>query len=1040
MITLSDSRQQPLDRNTRELTGTLDRIIWATPESDVVIAALRCGAVVVGPVDEQSVEHGVTYRFMGKWTDHPKHGPQFAFSTYVPDAPATRPGVVKYLMDEAECIGRARAEQLWDRFGADAVRIAREFPEQIVDAGILAADQAELAAKSLRAAAAMEKTKIDLFGLFLGRGFSGRLVRDVIEKWGARAPEVIRRNPFILLTESMPSCGYRRCDKLYLDLGGKRNSLKRQMLAGWNSLREDSLGHTWYRVAWAADEITKQCGLDTDPYRAIQLGIRGGWLSLYREDEKRKWVAEWEKANAERRLADSIRRLCKRCEPGWPREEFADLTPHQQQLAEAALFRPVGILAGTPGCLAGETIIRINRGGKGFSIPISRLVERLSGNLIIAGRAWDLSMPTMVARAENGFARLCRLKSAWKSGIKETFELRTTSGRTIRATADHPFLTNENTFSRLGDLRAGDLVQVELGHSSNGRKKKLYRDRNTMFHPHQRPVNCGRFRCPEHRLAVEAEMNGLGLEEFLYILRNDPVRSASLQFLEPYTVIHHQDRNHINNDPGNLAVLATQSLHASEHAPETAGNVMSRIGCDRVESIICYGEEMTYDIEVEDDPHCFLANGFAVHNTGKTFTAAAIIKAIVQRHAHGAVAVCAPTGKAAVRITAAMQRYGLTGLDATTIHRLLEIGRNGHDGKGWGFKRNRDNPLEKLFVIVDESSMLDTNLAADLLDAIPDHGHILLIGDPYQLPPVGHGAPLRDMIAAGVPCGELSEIHRNAGQIVRACKAIKDGKKFEATNNHEMIDLAAHPSSNLLVIEAAEADAVDVLRGTLRDLARRHGFDPVWDVQVLVAVNKKSAVSRTVLNDLLQGELNAGGEQIDGNPFRVGDKIICLKNCWVELDAGTGAGGGIAGEVYLANGEVGRVESIEAKLTIATFPLPERRVRIPMSKPRKDEQDAPSGSKGADKEEGRGSSFDIAYAITTHKSQGSEWPCVILMADANAGRVASREFIYTAISRASKLTVIIGRRAVIDKQCRMPSLQHRRTFLRQLLTTTEIKA
>src|ERR1019366_4182703 len=116
---------------------------------------------------------------------------------------------------------------------------------------------------------------------------------------------------------------------------------------------------------------------------------------------------------------------------------------------------------------------------------------------------------------------------------------------------------------------------------------------------------------------------------------------------------------------------------------------------------------------------------------------------------------------------------------ATTIHSLLEIGNNGHIDGNWDFRRNARNHLECDFLVVEEASMLDTGLLACLLAACRPGCHILFVGDPHQLPPVGHGAPLRDMIAAGMACGALDEIIRNEGMIVAACARIKDGLSFE---------------------------------------------------------------------------------------------------------------------------------------------------------------------------------------------------------------------------------------------------------------------
>jgi len=285
------------------------------------------------------------------------------------------------------------------------------------------------------------------------------------------------------------------------------------------------------------------------------------------------------------------------------------------------------LLVGPPGCLAGDTLIQIHRAGNGRAVRIDDLVKRLSGDWSAGGPSWDLSIPTMVARADRGRVRLGRLKNAWSSGMKETFVLRTVGGRSIRATADHPFLTDDGVFVRLGDLRPGYGLQVDAGRGRGGRVRKEYRDRYTRFHPRQRKAKDG-YRTPEHHLVVEAAMNGMGFDDFLSVLRSDPVRAAAMSYLPSGTVVHHKDRNHLNNAVGNLEVLTDQAAHATEHADQSTDNVLSRIGIDRVFSVSRHGEEETYDIEVEDDPHCFMANGFAVHNTGKSMLCNAVAELI----------------------------------------------------------------------------------------------------------------------------------------------------------------------------------------------------------------------------------------------------------------------------------------------------------------------------------------------------------------------------------------------------------------------------
>jgi exodeoxyribonuclease V alpha subunit len=578
---------EPADRSGRELIGVVDAVLWTALDGTAVIARLHGGRVVKGPLaaeDNESLECGVSYRFLGRWEDHPRHGAQFTFSTYLPDAPHSRPGVIKYLQDEAPNIGRARAEKLWQEFGTEAVAVLRAEPARVVAAAILSACQAAEASAALRAAEALEATKIELFSLFAGRGLPGSLIRACISEWGARSATVIRRNPFALLINDIPGAGFRRCDRLYLDLGLPADRLKRQMLCAWHALREDTTGHTWLRMGYALAAIERAVsGSNVNPQRAVALGVRGGWLSTHESPPGSGylWVAEALKASAERSLAADVRRLLGPCAALWPSDLDslgAFLSEHQRERLLAALARPVGILDGSPG-------------------------------------------------------------------------------------------------------------------------------------------------------------------------------------------------------------------------------------------------------------------------TGKTQCAAALIQLIVQRWGIESVAVCCPTGKAAVRITGVLRGIAL---DATTIHRLLEIGRSGRDGRGWGFKRNRGNPLPQRFIVVDEASMLDTTLASKLFEALADGTHVLLVGDTGQLPPVQHGAPLRDLIAAGVPCGTLTEIKRQGGEpntIVQACADIKTARRTFATVDR--YDPARGHNLRLIEVPADNpAQSVEVLLALVRQFKASGKFDPVWNVQVLSAMNTASEVAR----------------------------------------------------------------------------------------------------------------------------------------------------------------------------------------------------
>lgn len=446
--------------------------------------------------------------------------------------------------------------------------------------------------------------------------------------------------------------------------------------------------------------------------------------------------------------------------------------------------------------------------------------------------------------------------------------------------------------------------------------------------------------------------------------------------------------------------------------------------------------------------------------TGKTTIVAAMLPRIVEKYGVESVAVVAPTGKAALRAGQAIKAAGIT-VPTCTIHSLLiacgTMSLDGADGEEMDGFGSVDGKHDYRFLVVDEASMVDTNLMAALLSSCATGTHVLIVGDYFQLPPVGHGSPLRDLIAAGLPCGELTQVRRNAGQIVHACLRIKNGEDFETADK---IDLTAEPPRNLRLIHAGdEKAAADMLAMILGGMKQ---FHPVWGAQVIVARNKGGEVTRRPLNDRLQSVLNPDGYTVGGNPFRVGDKIICLKNgkqqvvdfdpaqdetseavtrdpaayhTRYRVDDDTGHREPV--QVRVMNGEIGRVVAVGAKQVVARFSERDELIRIPMGKA----DDAEKGTDGGSEDDnGRGCNFDLGYAITVHKSQGSEFPCVIIPADEKGGGVCTREWWYTAVSRAAKVCLIVGSRAVVDRQRVRVSTTRRKTFLVEQLTAATAAA
>lgn len=399
--------------------------------------------------------------------------------------------------------------------------------------------------------------------------------------------------------------------------------------------------------------------------------------------------------------------------------------------------------------------------------------------------------------------------------------------------------------------------------------------------------------------------------------------------------------------------------------------------------------------------------------TGKTHVAALVIRALTKQVGAAKVAVCAPTGKAAVRIAQKLNEAGIK-LETSTIHKLLAVRGTEEDGEGYAFGYRENSPLPHRYIVVDEVSMVDTSLAASLFRACATGTHLLLIGDPYQLPPVGHGAFLRDLIAAGLPRAHLSETRRNSGLIVDVAHAIARGELPQLPQ-----DLGEFPIQNLIHLGVAGEDKgqairdkIDVIYDRLNNGCANHlnlqrKYDPIEDVQVVVARN----TTRQALNLHLQERLNPGPK--DGK-YRPNDKVICLKN-GVLMDPKRQ-------RVFVANGDIGRV--VEAKDTVMRVILqcPQREVIVPLLGAKKLEQLARTN------EDSIATSWDLAYAVTCHKYQGSEVPVAVVVVD-GAGRLGSREWLYTAVTRGRKLTVAVGSRQEIRRCVDRVELPDRKTFL-----------
>jgi exodeoxyribonuclease V alpha subunit len=372
---------------------------------------------------------------------------------------------------------------------------------------------------------------------------------------------------------------------------------------------------------------------------------------------------------------------------------------------------------------------------------------------------------------------------------------------------------------------------------------------------------------------------------------------------------------------------------------------------------------------------------------GKSFTVRSIVELARARKAK--IVLAAPTGRAAKRLAE------LTGHEAATVHRLLQL------QPGGDAKYDRDNPLDADLVVLDESSMVDLILANKLVKAVPRGAHLLLVGDVDQLPSVGAGEVLRDLLAASdvIPRVRLTKIFRQAQQSGIVVNAHR-------VNGGSPPRLTGFPDFYWFTCEDTEETAALTVDVVASRIPRRFGLDARRDVQVLAPMHRGPAGAGN-LNLLLQERLTP---QRDGQPerryggrvFRVGDKVTQLRNNYDKGAAG------------VFNGTVGVVSAMsmeDGKLTVIT-----------------------------DEDESVDYGFDEldelahAYAATIHRSQGSEYPAVVIPLTTGAWMMLRRNLLYTAITRAKRLVVLVGSRRALAAAVRTPGAGRRHTGLTHRLT------
>ena len=350
------------------------------------------------------------------------------------------------------------------------------------------------------------------------------------------------------------------------------------------------------------------------------------------------------------------------------------------------------------------------------------------------------------------------------------------------------------------------------------------------------------------------------------------------------------------------------------------------------------------------------------------------------------ILLMAPTGRAAKRMSE------ITGKKATTIHSILE-----YDFKNGGFKRNRENPLDCDLAIIDEASMIDTYLMYSLLKAMPTHCRIIFVGDINQLPSVGPGNVLRDMISSQtISVTTLTEIYRQAA----GSRIITNAHKI---NSGTFPDINNLSDSDFFFIEAETPEEVlkNIIALVAQRLPQKYGYDPLHDIQVLTPM-RKGIVGAENLNTVLQETLNKNNDPLfrAGRKLLIGDKVMQICNDYKK-------------EVY--NGEVGIIKDIDLSGQQVVIQVDNREIIYEFS-----ELDE----------------IVLAYAVSVHKYQGSQCTCIVMPVHTTHFALLYRNLLYTAVTRGQKLVILVGSKKALSIAVKNDEVKKRYTGLYHALVGT----
>lgn len=550
----------------------------------------------------------------------------------------------------------------------------------------------------------------------------------------------------------------------------------------------------------------------------------------------------------------------------------------------------------------------------------------------------------------------------------------------------------ENPYILCGTVSGFSFERAQLlAQSMNLSPKECYRNRAGLIYILKHNLGNGHTCIPRKKLVAPAEsLLGINEEETqltideLCSMRQivcDTIDSEEFLFLPEIYVAEKS--------------ISARIRTAVKFSPTPILTVEDDIRKIEYENNIFYADKQKEAIKIAGEKGLLILTGGP--GTGKTTAVRGIIELFERKRME--VLLCAPTGRAAKRMSEVTDR------EAKTIHRLLEVEWDESDKPV--FRRNAQNPLNAGAIIIDEMSMVDTELFASLLDAVPMSCRIILVGDSDQLPSVGPGNVLGDLIASEtMPVVCLTEIFRQSQKslIVMNAHSIISGKM--PVLNVKDNDFFFMNRENPVVCASTVSQLV------ANRLPEAYGFSPLDDIQILcpsrkgdcgtVNLNRKL---QEVLNppDRTKNELKTSG----GRVFREGDKVMQIRNNYnIPWSKGAEEGEGIF------NGDIGILKKINYAAGVMKIAFDDREAEYPADNL---------------------SELDLAYAVTVHKSQGSEYPVVIIPLFENFPKLMTRNLLYTAITRAQKMVLILGKKSVIESMVNNNQITKRYSLLKRFI-------